>query len=57
MLRDRPERNTFPNQKANGHGPLHRMPHSKSILDYNDVKAIYVQQILLQGLDSDIYPD
>lgn len=57
MLRDRPERNTFPNQKANGHGPLHRMPHPKSILDYNDVKAIYVQQILLQGLDSDIYPD
>lgn len=55
-LERRPERNDFPSQKHD-HGPLLRIAHPKSILLYNDGKAVYVQQVLLQRLDSDVFPD
>lgn len=55
-LERRPERNDFPSQK-HVRGPLKRMAHSKSILLYNDGKAMCVQQLLLQRLDSYVFRD
>lgn len=53
-LERRPERNDLPSQKHDVRGPLLRMAHPKSILLYNDEKAMCVQQILLQRSDSNV---
>lgn len=53
----RPERKDFPNLKHNVCSPLLTMTHPKSTLLYSGVKAIYVQKILLQRLDSDVFSD